>query len=183
MARTTGRGILVPSTLTCPGMSDEAGPILIGYDGSDPARRAVSAAGELLAPRRALVVTVWEPGMEYQVIATGTAGVGAAAPELDLAAAQRVDEARRARANRIADDGARLARSVGLEAEPLAVAGDGNAAKTIVELARERSASAIVVGSRGLGGIRARLEGSTSNAVLKHSPYPVVVVHDHDQAG
>jgi nucleotide-binding universal stress UspA family protein len=35
-----------------------------------------------------------------------------------------------------------------------------------------------VVGSRGLTGLRARLEGSTSNAVLKHAPCPVVVVHD-----
>ena len=125
-------------------------------------------------------MTVWEPGMELEFIGTGAAGVGAAAPELDLAATQGVDDARRDRATRIAEDGARLARSVGLDAEPLAIAGEGNAAKTIVELAREQEASAIVVGSRGLGGIRARLEGSTSNSVLKHSPYPVVVVHEHD---
>jgi hypothetical protein len=33
-------------------------PILIAYDGSDAARAAVRAAGELFAPSRALVLTV-----------------------------------------------------------------------------------------------------------------------------
>jgi nucleotide-binding universal stress UspA family protein len=159
-------------------MNDAAALVLIGYDGSDPARRAVAAAGELLAPRRALVVSVWDAGMEYHFLSTGTSGVGSVAPELDIAATRKVDDARRARADRIAEDGAELARSVGLEAEPLAIAADGNAAKTIVELAGERAASAIVVGSRGLGAIRARLEGSTSNEVLKRAPCPVLVVHD-----
>jgi nucleotide-binding universal stress UspA family protein len=48
----------------------------------------------------------------------------------------------------------------------------------MVDLAREREAAAIVIGSRGLSGLRAKLEGSTSSAVLKHSSCPVVVVHD-----
>jgi nucleotide-binding universal stress UspA family protein len=159
-------------------MNDAGAPVLIGYDGSDPARHAVQSAGELFGHRPAFVVTAWEPGMEYHFIGTGTAGVGAAAPEVDLGATRRVDAARRARAERIAEDGAELARSAGLRAKPFAIAEEGNAAKTIVELARERGASAIVVGSRGLGAIRARLEGSTSKAVLKHAPCPVLVVHD-----
>ena len=159
-------------------MNAAGGSVLIGYDGSDPARRAVQSAGELFGHLSAFVVTVWEPGMEYHFIGTGTAGVGAAAPEVDAAATRRTDENRRARAERIAYDGSELAKSAGLRAEPLAIAEEGNAAKTIVELARERGAAAIVVGSRGLGAIRARLEGSTSNAVLRHAPCPVLVVHD-----
>jgi nucleotide-binding universal stress UspA family protein len=157
---------------------NDADPIVIGYDGSDPARRAVQSAADLFGSRAALVVSAWEPGMEYHFIGTGTAGVGAAAPEVDVAATRRADENRRARAERIAYDGSELAKSAGLRAEPLAIVEDGNAAKTIVEVARERGAAAIVVGSRGLGAIRARLEGSTSNAVLKHAPCPVLVVHD-----
>jgi Universal stress protein family len=39
-------------------------------------------------------------------------------------------------------------------------------------------AEAIVVGSRGLSGLRERLEGSTSNAVAKRASCPVVLVHD-----
>jgi nucleotide-binding universal stress UspA family protein len=71
-----------------------------------------------------------------------------------------------------------LAKSLGLQAEALAVADVGHVADAIVELARERDVAAIVVGSRGLSGLRARLEGSTSNAILKHSPCPVLTVHD-----
>jgi hypothetical protein len=35
-------------------------PILIAYDGSDNAKHAIAVAGEALAARPALVVTVWE---------------------------------------------------------------------------------------------------------------------------
>jgi nucleotide-binding universal stress UspA family protein len=55
---------------------------------------------------------------------------------------------------------------------------DVDVADAIVGLAREREVAAIVVGSRGLKGLRARLEGSTSNAVLRHASCPVIVVHD-----
>jgi nucleotide-binding universal stress UspA family protein len=58
------------------------------------------------------------------------------------------------------------------------VADEVHVADAIVGVASKRSVAAIVVGSRGLRGLRARLEGSTSNAVLKHAPCPVVVVHD-----
>jgi nucleotide-binding universal stress UspA family protein len=75
------------------------------------------------------------------------------------------------------EPGSSLARSAGLEAEAVAVAGDVQVADEIVELARDRRVAAIVIGSRGLTGLRARLEGSTSSGVLKHAPCPVVVVH------
>jgi len=67
---------------------------------------------------------------------------------------------------------------LGLEAEPIAMADVRDIARTIVEVARERNAATIVVGSRGLSGLRARFEGSTSKGVVKHAPCPVVVVHD-----
>jgi nucleotide-binding universal stress UspA family protein len=72
--------------------------------------------------------------------------------------------------HRIAESGAELARSVGLQADALATHDEGQVAAAIVQVARTRRAAAIVVGSRGLTGLRARLEGSTSNAFLKHSP-------------
>jgi len=40
----------------------EAGhPVLLCFDGSDDAATAITQAAELLAPRRAVVLTVWEP--------------------------------------------------------------------------------------------------------------------------
>jgi nucleotide-binding universal stress UspA family protein len=152
--------------------------LLIAYDGSDAARRAVRETGKLFGSRRVLVVTVWEPGLAYDAAALPTSGLDMPPIPIDVQEAQEVEHELHDRAHHTAEDGAELARSVGLEAEPLAVADEVHVADTIVELARKRGAAAIVVGSRGLKGLRARLEGSTSNAVLKHASCPVLVVHD-----
>jgi nucleotide-binding universal stress UspA family protein len=155
-----------------------APPILIGYDGSDTARRAVSEAAKLFGSRKALVVTVWEPGLAYEASAMTADPTGLGPEPVDPAAAREVDDASKAHADRAAEEGAELANSLGLRAEAVAVADEGNVADAIIEQARKRDVAAIVVGSRGLSGLRARLEGSTSNAVVKHASRPVVVVHD-----
>jgi nucleotide-binding universal stress UspA family protein len=160
-----------------------AAPILIAYDGSDTARRAVRETAELFGSRQALVVTVWDPSLPYEAAMMTPGGLDtmeSVGPEmLDVEAAQAGEERLQARAHRAANDGAELARSLGLNAEAVVVADErGDVAGAIVELARERDVAAIVIGSRGLSGLRARLEGSTSNAVLKRSALPVVVVHD-----
>src|SRR5215204_6325845 len=132
-------------------MSDDGAPILIAYDGSDSARRAVHDAGKLFGPREALVVTVWEPDLGYEVGATSVTGLEPAGPAFDVAEAQEVNDALRARADRTAHDGAELAKSLGLQAsEAIAVPDEGNVAEAIVSLARERGVAAIVIGSRGL---------------------------------
>jgi nucleotide-binding universal stress UspA family protein len=158
-------------------MNDTA-PILIAYDGSEPARHAVRKATELLGSRPALVATVWEEALAYGSTAMPSTGVDLQPVPVDVGRAQEVAEELEAHAGRVAEEGAELARSDGLRAEPLALAGDASAADAIVELARERGAAAIVIGSRGLTGLRARLEGSTSSGVVKHAPCPVLVVHD-----
>lgn len=155
-----------------------AAPVLIGYDGSDAARRAVRDTAELFGSRPALVVTAWDPSLPYETAAMSP-GVQEMPSPIDVEMAQVGEDRLRDQADRIAHDGAELAKSLGLQAEALVVADErGNVALAIVELARERDVAAIVVGSRGLSGLRARLEGSTSRAVLKHSECPVVVVHE-----
>ena len=49
-------------------------------------------------------------------------------------------------------------------------------AEQIVSQAEEIRAGLIVVGSRGLGGIRRALMGSVSDSVVRHAPCPVLVV-------
>ncbi len=39
----------------------DARPVLLCFDGSDDAAAAIAKAGELLGPRTAVVLTVWEP--------------------------------------------------------------------------------------------------------------------------
>lgn len=159
-------------------MNGSGAPILIAFDGSAAARRAVSAAAELFGRRPAIIATVWEPALAYESATMPAPGLELQPMPVDVEEAHEVEGQLEARAARIAGEGAGLARSAGLDAEAIALAGDVQAAESIADLARERSAAAIVVGSRGLTGLRARLEGSTSSGVLKRAPCPVVVVHE-----
>jgi nucleotide-binding universal stress UspA family protein len=52
----------------------------------------------------------------------------------------------------------------------------GAAAAEIVDLAEDIGAGLIVMGSRGLGGIRRALMGSVSDSVVRHALCPVLVV-------
>jgi len=49
-------------------------------------------------------------------------------------------------------------------------------AEGIVAVAEEIGAGSIVIGSRGLGGIRRALMGSVSDSVVRHAHCPVLVV-------
>ena len=53
-------------------------------------------------------------------------------------------------------------------------------ADALVDLAVEREAAAIVIGSHGVSGLRSHLLGSTSRHVLSRSKLPVVVVQAPD---
>ena len=152
-------------------------PLLIAYDGSDTAHAAVREAARLFGSRQVLVVTVWEPGLAYEA-SMPTADVDMSPVTIDIEGAREIEEEMHKRASRTAREGAELAQSLGLRAHGVAVAEEVHVADAIVRLAREREVAAIVVGSRGLRGLRARLEGSTSNAVLKTASCPVIVVHD-----
>lgn len=152
-------------------------PVLIAYDGSDTARHAVREAARLLGSREVLVVTIWEPALAYES-SMPTAAMEMPPVPVDVEGAREIEEELHQRARGTAQEGAELARSMGLEAKGLAVADEVHVADAIIDAARKRDAAAIVVGSRGLKGLRARLEGSTSNAVVKNAPCPVLVVHD-----
>jgi nucleotide-binding universal stress UspA family protein len=132
-----------------------------------------------LKPRATLVLTVWEAALASALVAAPP-DVGMT-PVVDPSTVLAFDESLRGDAERVANEGAEFARSLGLDAEPLAIADVRDIARTIVEVAREYKAATIVVGSRGLSGLRARFEGSTSQGVVKHAPCPVVVVHDADK--
>ena len=136
------------------------------------------AAAKLLAGRPVIVVTVWEEGLAYVAL---SGGPDMGMPSIvDPSTARDIDRSTHERAERVASEGAQLARSLGLDAAPLAMPGAGGVASTILDHAREHHAAAIVIGSRGLSGLKARLEGSTSKAVSKHAACPVILVHEAD---
>jgi len=111
-----------------------AGPIVFGDDGSPASERALRSTAPLLAPKRALVVTVWEPSVGFEVLQPAIPPA-----VIDIRAALEVDEALYEGARRMAERGAMTARELGLDAEGLAVADVLTVAETLVRLARSRS--------------------------------------------
>jgi nucleotide-binding universal stress UspA family protein len=149
--------------------STAAGPLLLCYDGSEDAVHAIEHAATLFTGWAAVVVTVWQPaaGLGSMVWSGETPGTEYVA-ELDRAAAEE--------AARIAAEGARVALRAGLNAEPLAVEAAGSVSKTILRLADQNDAATIVMGSRGLTGLRSMLLGSVSQAVAHHSDRPTLII-------
>ncbi len=163
-------------------MNAPVGPVIIAYDRSAAAREAITKAAVLMQSCRFLVVTVWEEGLAYTARApTMEPDAYAMTPGVDPETARDLDRSLHAHAEQVSSEGANLARSLGLDAEPLALPDAGGVSATILDAAREHHASAIIVGSRGLSGLRARLEGSSSKGVLKHASCPVFVAHAPDE--
>jgi nucleotide-binding universal stress UspA family protein len=140
-------------------------PILICYDGSAGARRAVHAAASLFETRRAIVLDVAPVLTAAESYAVMASPFGA--PE--------IEQLNTAEALARATEGADLARAAGLEAEPRSVLAQPTW-EGIRDVAEEVDAAVIVIGSRGLHGVRERFEGSVSHEVAEHSGRPVLVV-------
>jgi nucleotide-binding universal stress UspA family protein len=154
-----------------------SGPVLIGYDGSAAAEHAVREAGALLGERPAVVVVVWKAGLGFELIELPTSTTGLPPAALDVRSAIEIDQAMQQRAQRLAQQGTALARESGFDAEGVAIADavDAPVPETLVRVAQERDAQAIVVGAHGHGRLEA-LVGSTTRDVIRHAPCPVVVV-------
>jgi nucleotide-binding universal stress UspA family protein len=145
--------------------------ILLGYDGSDNAKEAIERAGVLFKGQSGVVLVIWE---QYgEIVARAPAGFDrvAALPEY-----ARLDDASQAAAQQVAEQGAALARDGGLDATPRTAPRSGAMAETILNEAEAVDADAIVLGSRGRGGIGSFLLGSVSHAVLQSADRPVLIV-------
>ncbi len=139
------------------------GPVLICYDGSADARRAIPVAAALLVTRRAVVLDIGP----LALVAEAYAADGSEAVELE----RSVSEETLAQA----EAGAELARAVGFTAEARGTL-DSPTWRAVAEIADEIGAAAIVLGSRGLTGLRELVEGSLSHEVAQHGHRPVLVV-------
>ena len=133
-------------------------PILLCYDGSEDAFRAIEFAGALFSGRSAIVLSVWE---HYSLLS----GIQRVDDEL-------VQEATEA----LAADGCERARDAGFVATPLAVKAEHGVAEAIIDAADDHDALMIVMGTRGNTGIRSLLLGSVSHGVAHHAHRPIVIV-------
>ena len=143
--------------------------ILIAYDGSADAQAAIDRAGELMNGQPATVLTVWERLADVVV----RTGAGMAVGDVDY---DRLDRSSEDQARQRAEEGAERARRAGLKPRARTSVREHSIAATILAQADEVGASAIVMGTRGLTGLKSLLLGSVSHSVLQHADRPVIVV-------
>ena len=149
---------------------------MISYDGTRASEHALREAAGLLGPRSALVVVVYKAGLAFELIELPTSSIGLPPAPLDIRTALEADRNIYEGAQRAAEQAAGLARMLGMEAEGLVVAEDPeiSVAETLLRLACERDAAALVVGSHRHGPIL----GSVSREVVRDATCPVLVVRE-----
>jgi len=146
-------------------------PVLLCTDGSDLSLAAVRAGVDVIDPASTFViVTVMDEPDPMLVTGGGLAGGVMSNEEFAQA-----EEAAATEANEIIETSKA---SLGLpDAGHQVLQGDPGSA--ICRLADELSARAIVLGSRGRGGLRRAVLGSVSDHVVRNAPCPVVVTGGH----
>jgi nucleotide-binding universal stress UspA family protein len=119
----------------------------------------------------ATVLTIWEP---FTTLLARTPDVLKPLARVDNA--DDIDRHEADAAQESAKEGVELALAAGLDATPLTTSLHGSTADTIIAQADHHDVDAIVVGSRGLTGMRSLLLGSVSLAVVQHADRTVVIV-------
>ena len=144
--------------------TNASGPVVFAYDGSDLAKHAIAEAGRLLSGGDALILTVWQPFDVGFLPPTG----------LQFDAAQIADV--RAAAAQTAAEGAALAEAAGFRTQSAEIE-QSPTWRAIADLADERDARLIVLGSHGRSGLAGALVGSVAGSVAAHSGRSVLIVH------
>jgi nucleotide-binding universal stress UspA family protein len=143
--------------------------IVVGYDGSDPAKRALERASSLAEKlgSKLVVTSVAEPvAVADDPYVPGDA-IGLAAPAI-------VPVPDRAEASRELQEARELLKGKTHDAQYVATVGD--AAQGIIEVADKHDADLIVVGTREPGFIDRVLGGDVSEAVSRRSHRDVLIV-------
>ena len=130
--------------------------IIVGYDGSEPAKHALSRAAEVADGATVTVVS-----------AVHIRPSGARGPV-------QIDPAEMRERRRALEEAAALLREEGITARE--AEGHGDPADAIIDEATEVGADLIIVGTRGLNAAERMLLGSVSTKVLHHAPCDVLVV-------
>jgi nucleotide-binding universal stress UspA family protein len=134
--------------------------IVLGYDGTDASARALERAGEIAAAFGSSVIVTSVSGTMGGAVHAGGAGDPTDPPE--------AHESLLANATKTLSDR-------GVQAE--SVLALGHPGEAIVELADDRGADLIVVGTREPGFFERLLGHSVSGSVQRHAHCDVLIVH------
>ena len=140
--------------------------IVVGYDGSSDADRAVEVAADQAGPDgKVHVVTAFHPESTTKLIQH----VQQLPEEFRYVVDQHADERTRQHA------ALERLHERGVACEGHVVPDDP--ATAIIDVARREGADLVIVGSRGLGEVQRFIRGSVSARVAGHAPMSVLIVH------
>ena len=137
--------------------------IVVGTDGSE---RAQTAVREAFAVAKVTGAKVHGVHVLRPVLMTGT--------EFDVAAVELSNASGQDEAGRIGTEFLAEAERNGVSAEVATF--DGDPADAIIKMAEAVHADLIVVGNRGMAGVRRFVLGSVPNKVADHSPCSLLIV-------
>jgi nucleotide-binding universal stress UspA family protein len=148
---------------------DGDGVVLVCYDGSEDARSAIEALAAVATGQPVVVATFWQPFASF--------ASRYAVSLLEIVQDPEDINARElARAEALAEEGAGLARSLGLDAEHRAPPANGALDEAINGYADELGARLVVIGSRGRSSMTSTLLGDVAADVVQRARRPVLVV-------
>lgn len=141
--------------------------VLALVDGSEHSTRALQTALELAKKYGSKVIAL-------SVITTPSfLPVGTGGSPTDLSA--YYEEGARI-AKKAVEDAMTLAQQAGVSIRGEVIEAAGSVVETIVDFAGRENADVIVMGTRGLGGLKKLVLGSVSSGVVAHAPCSVLIV-------
>lgn len=147
--------------------------IVVGTDFSKTAAQAVDQAAEIAKAFGATlhIVTAFKPAMTTSIAASSLEAMAAGGAEFlqeaDSKIADEVDATLSQMAKKLSSNG------VSVKTHGCA----GDAADALVDVAESAKADLIVVGNRGMGGVKRFVLGSVPNKISHHAPCSVLIVH------
>lgn len=147
--------------------------IVVGTDFSKTAAQAVDQAAEIAKAFGATlhIVTAFKPAMTTSIAASSLEAMAAGGAEFlqeaDSKIADEVDATLSQMAKKLSSNG------VTVKTHGCA----GDAADALVDVAESAKADLIVVGNRGMGGVKRFVLGSVPNKISHHAPCSVLIVH------
>jgi nucleotide-binding universal stress UspA family protein len=165
-------------------------PVLLCYDGSEPAKQAIRQAAAILSGGPAIVLTVWESlgSALLRSAPSGATQLGRDFREISEDVVNELDEGTAKRAHATAAAGVEIAAAAGFDARPLARRALGHWSErsavtiwqAVLQAAEEEDVALVVLGSRGRSGLKSALLGSVSYGVVHNSTRPLLIVPPPD---
>jgi nucleotide-binding universal stress UspA family protein len=151
-------------------------PVLICYDGSTSAQRALSVAASSLDGAPMVLLNIWNPPQRVMADSFGVSESdhGPSLQELEALSCRRAAE--------ILAEGEAEAQLRGLAVTTRQEPNRSSIWKTILDVADELDSTLIVAGTHGHTAVESGLLGSVSNALVHHAHRPVLLVPTPDAA-